>query len=459
MPAKKKTTLAKSSAVLAGSDPVLVSELRDMIISTRQTVARGVNAALVMLYWKIGDRIRRNVLHEKRAAYGSEILPTLSSKLVNEFGRGYSPRNLASMIRFAEVFPEPEILQSLTAKLSWTHFLHVIYLDDPLKRDFYAEMCRIESWNTRVLRQKIDSMLFERTALSKKPGKLAAMEIKKLRDEDRMTPDLVFRDPYILDFLGLKDTYAEQDLEAAILREIESFILELGTSFAFIARQKRMNIDNEDHYLDLLFYHRHLRRMLAIELKLGEFKAADKGQMELYLAWLDRHERVASEEKPIGLILCAGNKHETVELLDMEKDGIRVSSYWTEALPKELLQKKLHEAVAIARANLMDRKATESPPASVRTPMPLKPPTSALTRQQGQFLAFIREYIMRNERGVAPTHAAFQKFFNLTPPSVNSMLIRLEKRGFIKRIPGEARGIQLTISTDLIPPLERPFKF
>ncbi len=458
MPAKKKTALSKPTSAITGFDPALVSDLRDMIITTRQSVARGVNAALVMLYWKMGDRIRHHVLHGKRATYGTEILPTLSAKLVSEFGRGYSPRNLASMIRFAEIFPDPEILQSLTAKLSWTHFLHLIYLDDPLKRDFYAEMCRIETWNTRTLRNKIDSMLFERTALSKKPAKLAAMEIKKLRDEDRMTPDLVFRDPYILDFLGLEDTYAEQDLEAAILREIESFILELGTGFAFIARQKRMNIDHEDHYLDLLFYHRHLRRMVAIELKLGEFKASYKGQMELYLAWLNRHERTPAEEKPIGLILCAGKKSETVELLDMEKDGIRVSSYWTEALPKDLLQKKLHEAVVIARANLINRKATETPPTSVRTPKVAKPSKDAPTRQQGQFLAFIREYMMRNEHGVAPTHAAFQKFFDLTPPSVNSMLIRLEQRGFIKRSPSQARGIQLIISSDLIPPLERKFK-
>lgn len=261
------------------------------------------------------------------------------------------------MIRFAEVFPDIQIVSALLRQLSWTHFRSIIYIDDPLTRDFYAEMCRIELWNTRTLQQRIDSMLFERTALSKKPAKLAGMELKKLRDEDRMTPDLVFRDPYILDFLGLKDTYAEKDLKAAILREIESFILELGVGFAFIARQKRMTIDNEDHYLDLLFYHRHLRRMVAIDLKIGEFKAAYKGQMELYLAWLDRHERARDEEKPIGLILCAGKKAETIELLDMEKDGIRVSSYWTEALPKDLLQKKFHEAVAMARAALEARSA------------------------------------------------------------------------------------------------------
>ena len=460
MPAKKQTALAKPTAAITGFDAALVSDLRQIILSARAQVARAVDSGLVLLYWSIGNRVRTDILKEKRAAYGKAIVSAVGRQLATEFGDGYSDKNLRHMIRFAEVYPDPAILQSLIAKLSWTHFKSVIYLDDPLKRDFYAEMCRIETWNTRTLQQKIDSMLFERSVLSKKPAKLASMELKKLRDEDRMTPDLVFRDPYILDFLGLKDTYAEKDLEAAILREIESFILELGVGFAFIARQKRMTIDNEDHYLDLLFYHRHLRRMVAIELKIGEFKAAYKGQMELYLAWLDRHERTRDEEKPIGLILCAGKKAETIELLDMEKDGIRVSSYWTEALPKDVLQKKLHEAVAMARAAMEARKTeTVNLQASPAPPKSAKPSPDAPTRQQGQFLAFLREYMMRNHAGVAPTHAAFQKFFNLTPPSVNSMLVRLEQRGFIKRMPGQARGIKLVIHPAHIPPLERPFKF
>jgi predicted nuclease of restriction endonuclease-like (RecB) superfamily len=460
MPAKKKASLAKRSAAVGGLDVALVSDLRQLILSAREQVARAVDSGLVLLYWSIGNRVRKDVLKEKRAAYGKEIVSAVGRQLAAEFGDGFSDKNLRHMIRFAEVFPDPAILQALIAKLSWTHFKTIIYLDSPLKGEFYAEMCRIEGWNTRTLRSKIDSMLYERTALSKKPEKLIKQELKQLRETDRMTPDLVFRDPYILDFLGLKDTYAEKDLEAAILREIESFILELGVGFAFIARQKRMTIDNEDHYLDLLFYHRHLRRMIAIELKLGEFKAAYKGQMELYLAWLDRHERAHDEEAPIGLILCAGKREETIELLGMEKGGIRVSSYWTETLPKDLLRQKLHEAVVTARAAL-ERRAEgvgEIPVVPAITPVP-KRSADAPTRQQGQFLAFIREYMMRNQAGVAPTHAAFQRFFNLTPPSVNSMLIRLEQRGFIKRQPGQARGIQLVIRPDHIPPLDRPFKF
>lgn len=330
----------------------LLTELRTLILTTRQNVARAVNSALVLLYWQIGQRILSDILKAKRATYGGEILQTLSAKLTKEFGRGLSQRNLASMVRFAEVFPDAKIVQTLSAQLSWSHFIQVIYLNDPLKRDFYAEMCRIERWSTRALEKKIGGMLFERTALSKKPEKLAAMELQQLREEDTLTPDLVFRDPYLLGFLGLKDTYSEKDLELAILREIEAFILELGVGFAFVERQKRITVDGEDFYLDLLFYHRHLRRLVAIELKLGEFKPGDMGQMELYLRWLDRYERKEGEEKPIGLILCSGQKRERIELLDLERSGIRVSSYWTEILPKKELERKLHEAVRLARARL-----------------------------------------------------------------------------------------------------------
>jgi predicted nuclease of restriction endonuclease-like (RecB) superfamily len=455
--ARKKTALAKPSTRITGISPVLVTDLRQLILSAREQVARAVDSGLVLLYWSIGHRIRTDILKDKRAEYGEKILHALSAKLTAEFGRGYGQRNLARMVQLAEVFPDPKILTSLMTKLGWTHFLHIIRLDDPLKRDFYAEMCRIEQWNTRTLDQKIQSMLYERTALSKKPDKLIAAELKKLREEDKLTPDLVFRDPYVLDFLGLKDTYAEKDLEAAILLEIEGFILELGVGFAFVARQKRMQIDGRDYYLDLLFYHRKLKRLVAIDLKIGDFEAADKGQMELYLNWLKRHESEPEEAAPLGIILCAGKSAEHVELLEVEKSGIHVASYWTKTLPKDLLRKKLHQAVATARATLEARKQEAT--AIATSTATTKPPKNAPTRQQGQFLAYIHGYMMRNEQRLAPTHAALQKFFNLTAPSVNSMLIRLEQRGFIQRSPGQARGIRLTIATDLIPPLERPFKF
>jgi predicted nuclease of restriction endonuclease-like (RecB) superfamily len=227
--------------------------------------------------------IRKNVLGEERAEYGQQIISTLSKQLILDYGEGYSERNLAYMIRFAETFPRKDILHTVCAKLSWSHIRRIIYLDDDLKRTFYVEMCRLEGWSVRVLEEKISGMLYERTAISKKPAKLIKQELKSLHKEDTLTPDLVFRDPYFLNFLGLKDTYSEKDLESAILREIEAFILELGTGFSFMDRQKRITIDGEDYYIDLLFFHRTLRRLIAIELKLDKFKAADKGQMELYL--------------------------------------------------------------------------------------------------------------------------------------------------------------------------------
>lgn len=347
----KKTKVTAESPALSLDRPLL-GELRELIVSARQQVAQTVNAGLTMLYWQIGDRIRRDVLKEKRAEYGAEILQTLSAKLCVEFGRGFGVKNLQRMVQFAEVFPDESIVAALRRQLGWTHFRQLIAIENPLKRDFYVDICRLEKWDTRTLDKKIQSMLFERTALSRKPEKLIEIELKELRDTDKLTPDLVFRDPYFLDFLGLKDTYAEKDLEAAILREMESFILELGVGFCFVARQKRMQIDHKDYYLDLLFYHRKLHRLVAIELKSGNFDAGDKGQMELYLGWLKRYECQPDEDGPLGIILCAGKTHEHIELLEPGKSGIHIASYWTEALPKAEMERKLHEAVILARARL-----------------------------------------------------------------------------------------------------------
>lgn len=269
-----------------------------------------------MHYWSVGKRIRQDILKEHRAEYGAKIVPTVS------------------------------------AHLGWSHFVEIIPFKDKLKRDFYAEMCRVERWSIRTTRAKINSMLYERTALSKKPAKLVQQELSLLRQQDSMTPDLVFRDPYLLDFLGLKGAYSEKDLELAILRELEHFLVELGSDFAFVARQKRITIDTKDYYLDLLFYHRGMRRLVIIELKLGQFEAADKGQIELYLRWLDRHERRPGEKSPIGLVLCAEKAAEHVELLELEKSGIRIAEYLTQLPPRELLEKKLHEAINLAHEHL-----------------------------------------------------------------------------------------------------------
>jgi predicted nuclease of restriction endonuclease-like (RecB) superfamily len=234
--------------------------------------------------------------------------------------------------------------------LSWTHFKRIIYLDDPLKREFYAEMARVEGWSTRTLQHKIDGLLYERTALSRKPEQLIRKELAGLRERNEVTPDLVFQDPYLLDFLGLRDTFSEKDLESALLREIERFLLELGAGFAFVERQKRITLDGDDYYIDLLFFHRRMHRLVVIELKIGDFKPADFGQVELYLRWLDRHERQTGEEAPVAIILCAGKKRETVEYLDLGRSGIHVAEYLTELPPREVLRERFHKAVATARA-------------------------------------------------------------------------------------------------------------
>lgn len=312
----KKRDLVKMEPVPPVASLPLLEDLRRMIEETRQGVAATVNAALTLLYWRIGKRISEEILKGGRAEYGEQIVSTLSRQL------------------------------------SWSHFKEIIYLKLPLQKDFYAEMCRIERWSVRTLRQKIGSMLYERTALSKKPEELARMELDALRDEDKLTPDLVFRDPYFLDFLGLTGAFQEKDLEAAIMREMEAVILELGAGFAFVARQKRITVDEDDFYLDLLFFHRNLRRLVAIELKLDKFRPEHKGQMELYLRWLDKYERKQGEEAPLGMILCAGKKQEQIELLELGSSGIHVAEFLTALPPKELLREKLHRAVELARARL-----------------------------------------------------------------------------------------------------------
>ncbi|MBF0548663.1 MAG: DUF1016 family protein [Candidatus Riflebacteria bacterium] len=351
---RKATKPVKDELVVeptAINNQALLSDLRELIEQARLKVSQAVNAGLVTLYWNIGQRIRSEILKEQRAEYGEKILHTLSAKLVRDYGRGFSVKSLLHMIRFAEVFPDFQIVSALMRQLSWTHFLSIIYLKNHLQREFYAEMCRIEKWSTRTLQTKIGTLLFERTAVAKKPENVINKEIDELREEDKLTPDLIFRDPYVLDFLQLHDSYGEKDIEAAILREMASFLMELGAGFTFVARQKRIQIGKDDFYLDLLFYHRKLRRLIAIELKYGSFEPAHKGQMELYLRWLDKYERQPDEESPIGIILCAEKSNEVVELMELGKSGIHVAEYLTELPPMDVLRKKLHDAIKLARAS------------------------------------------------------------------------------------------------------------
>jgi predicted nuclease of restriction endonuclease-like (RecB) superfamily len=327
----------------------LHAELRTLIASSRQRLAGAVNAELTRLYWSVGQRLVSEVLGGGRPQYGSQLLELLGQQLSQEFGRGFEARNLRRMVKFAQAFPSAEILSTLSTKLSWSHFVAIVALKTPEAQSFYAHQAAQDGWSVRELAQQIERKAFERNEIAQNQTPAT------LLPADGQAVGAVFKDPYFLDFLGLRQGHAEADLEGAILRQLEAFILELGRGFAFVERQKRMVIDGEDFYLDLLFYHRRLRRLVAIELKLGRFKAAHKGQMELYLKWLDKHERQAGEEAPIGLILCAESSREQVELLQMHKDGITVAEYWTELPPKAELEQRLHDALLEARERLARR--------------------------------------------------------------------------------------------------------
>lgn len=333
------------------SNPLL-ADVRQLISVARQRVASTVNAELTQLYWQIGNRVNAELLQGQRAEYGKQVIAELAKQLTTEFGKGWSERQLHYCLRVAEAFPDAKILHTLCSELSWSHLRLIIQIDDPLKRDFYIEICRVERWSVRQLQERINSLLFERTAISKKPEETIRQDLAQLRNQGQQSADLTFRDPYVLDFLGLSDSYSEKDLETAILAELQRFIIELGSDFAFMARQKRITIDNRDYYIDLLFYHRRLRCLVAIDLKVGEFEAAHKGQMELYLRYLEKHEQMEGEATPIGLILCTGKNKEHVELLQLEQSNIRVADYLTLLPSREVLQAKLHQSIELARIKL-----------------------------------------------------------------------------------------------------------
>ena len=331
----------------------LAKNIKQLIEQSKDQVALSVNTSLSMMYWQIGVRINSEIMQNQRAEYGKKIVFSLCEVLTMEYGAAFSEKNIRRMMQFAEVFPDKSIVVSLIRQLTWTHILAIIPISDALKRDFYIQMCILEKWSVRIFRERIQSMLYERTAISKKSEQTIQNDLNLLKNEQKLNPDLVFRDPYFLDFLGLKDTYSEKDLETGIIAELQRFIIEFGSDFAFMSRQKRIVIDNRDYKIDLLFYHRRLKCLVAIDLKLGEFEAAYKGQMELYLRYLEKYEKLAEENTPIGLILCSGKNQEHIELMQLDKSNIKVAEYLTLLPSKEILQAKLHQAIEIARNRML----------------------------------------------------------------------------------------------------------
>jgi len=327
----------------------LLRDLKSLIERGRKQAVAAVNSALTATYWRVGQRINEEILQGERAEYGKQVVEKIAEALTLEYGKGFEVKNLRRMMKFAGVFPDFEIVAPLVRQLSWSHFLTLIPLKTEEARMFYATQAGEAGWSRRELRHQIERKAFERSEIA--DTKLALTESDHLGGN--------FKDPYFLDFLGLKEGYLENELENALLKELELFILELGKGFAFVERQKRMIIDGEDFSLDLLFFHRKLKRLVAVDLKINRFKAGYKGQMELYLNWLNKYERQEGEEAPIGLILCAEAGSEQVELLNMQKDNIMVAEYWTSLPPKELLEEKLHNALIEVRERLAERKLLE----------------------------------------------------------------------------------------------------
>lgn len=323
----------------------LVNDLRQIINDARNRVAANVNTELTLMYWHIGERINREILGNERAEYGKQIVVTVSRQLQEDFGaKGFDEKSIRRMMQFAQIIPDFQIVAQLSRQLSWSHFVEVIPLKDELQREFYLTLAASELWSVRQLRKEIDGMLFERSAISGKPDELIKKELTGLRENNTLTPDLVFKSPYFLEFTGLKGMYSEKTLEDCLVAHLEQFIIELGNGFSFVARQKRMIIDGEDFYLDLLFYHRRLHRLIAIDLKKGRFQAAYKGQMELYLRWLEQNEMEPGEESPLGLLLCTEGSEEQIELLQLDKSGIKVAQYLTELPSREQLIKNIEAA-------------------------------------------------------------------------------------------------------------------
>lgn len=328
----------------------LYNDVCSIIDDARRRVAAYANSEVCLMNWYVGTRIKEDVLYNQRAEYGKQILKQLASRLTQRYGSGWGVEKLKHSVRAAYIFSEEEIRYAVRTQLSWTHLRSLMAVEDSLARQFYMEMCRIEHWNTRTLDAKIDAQLYERTAISRRPEEVIKAELEMVKGENEIVPDMVFRSSYFLDLLGLPDIFSESDLENAILTQIQQFLKEFGSDFAFLDRQKRISVDGVDYHLDLLFYHRGLRRLVAVDLKLGKFKPAYEGQMLLYLRYLNKHDRKEGEESPIGLILCSEGNTEHIEYLMLDEDSpIKVAQYYTKLPDKKLLSEKLQKAIVVAR--------------------------------------------------------------------------------------------------------------
>lgn len=297
--------------------PSLLGDVHKLIYAARQSVAQAMNAKLHQLYWKIGRCISNELLQGQRAGYDKHVMAALASQLTADFGKGWSEQQHRHYICLAEVFSQESIFFTLWRELTSSYLKALMYIDDLLKRDFYLEIYRVEHWSMRQLQERINSLLFERTVNSRKIQETIRQDIYLLRAQGKLAPDLTYRHSYIHNFLGLSDNYSEPDFESAILAQMQRFINVLGSYFTFFTHQKRIIISSYDCFIDLLFYHRRQRRLVAIDLKLGEIEGAHRGQMEIYQRYLEKHEKMKEDTNPISLILCRGKSIEHLELLQL----------------------------------------------------------------------------------------------------------------------------------------------
>jgi predicted nuclease of restriction endonuclease-like (RecB) superfamily len=324
----------------------------DLLIENAKTkVSVFLNVETTLLYWNIGNFINTELKSELKLEYGAKILATLSQQLTQKYGKGYTYSALTRMSKIAEIF-DKENIATLSQQLSWSHLIELAVIENKAKRLFYTQMGINNKWGIRELRNEIDTMAFERSAIARKSENEIIKMLSKTDNIELIHPDVVFKSSYILDFLNLPNIFSEKELENGIVMQLERFIMELGSGFAFLERQKRISIDTIDYHLDLLFYHRKLNRLIAIDLKIGKFKPEHKAQMELYLRWLDKFERQSNEEKPIGLLLCSEGNTEHIELLMLEEKEIKVAQYLTELPDKQWFIDKMHRAIEISKMNL-----------------------------------------------------------------------------------------------------------
>jgi len=344
MMAKKKNEQAKQ-IVPTIDEAVLFQDISAIIERRKLRAQIQINNESVLMFWEVGKHIGSVLLGDERAEYGKRIVVTLSQQLQEKYGSSFDYHNVTRMIKLATRLPKIEIVATLSQQLSWSHFIALLPIKSAEAFMFYGQDAASRNLGVRDLRKLISRKAYERQ-------EIANYQLS----ESSGVPLNAFKDPYLLDVYGLKDNYLEADLEKAILTELERFILENGRGFTYAGKQVHMTMDGDTHKLDLLFYNRVLKRLVAIDLKIGKFKPEYSGQMRFYLKWLERYEMIEGENPPIGIILCAGGSREKIELMELDKEGIAIAQYWTHLPPKMEFERKITQIYEDAKERLERRK-------------------------------------------------------------------------------------------------------